>query len=99
MAVSKKHVQSFWNKFWKDKDGHVVLIQAPNVWIILWFVAEVVSLMGSSKNIANIGHIFAIIALGVWSLLELFKGVNYFRRTIGFIFASITILSVLGRGI
>ena len=99
MKINKTHVRSFWDKFWKDKDGHIVIIQSPNIWIIVWFIFETISLLSSSKTVGNIGHVLAIVALGIWALFELFKGVNYFRRLLGLVFTLITILSIFGRGI
>jgi len=36
--------------------------------------------------------------LGIWSLLEIFQGVNYFRRLLGLFIAVMTLLTVLGIG-
>jgi hypothetical protein len=96
---SKNDDRSLWDKIWRDNDDNVVIVQMPNIWLILWFVFDVISLMTASKSLASKTHFVATIFLGVWALLELIKGADYFRQILGAVFVGLTILSILGRGI
>lgn len=90
--------QDWWDKIWKDKRGNVVIFQKPNILLIAWAVLTVISLFvprGSTQE--NIWWI-SVAALGLWSLLELFRGVNYFRRALGAIVLLITVASMFGVG-
>jgi len=101
-SLHNRHVQtnnpSLWDKFWRDKNGQVVIVQMPNIWLIAWLVLEVVSLLSFSHSVELITWWVASAALGIWSLLEIFRGVNYFRRVLGLLIAVMTLLTVLGIG-
>ena len=91
--------QSLWDRIWKDNNGNVVLWQTPNKAIWAWAACTVLSLFFSGK-VADIFGGIASIALIIWALLEIFCGVNYFRRALGLlilVFATMTaIKSVSG---
>lgn len=91
--------RSLWDRFWRDKDGHIVIGQFPNVWLIVWLIFELISLLVASHRVEIITWWIATAALGVWSLLEIFQGVNYLRRLLGLLIAVLTILSVFGVGL
>lgn len=71
-----------WDKFWKDKNGNVVVYQHPNVFLIGWVVLALGSLFVSSKLADTLWQL-SLAVLAVWALLEIVKGVNYFRRLLG----------------
>lgn len=75
--------RDLWDKFWKDKNGKTVIYQHPNVFIIAWAVLDLVAIFVPSKNVTNIAYAAATVALVLWALLEIFRGVNYFRRLLG----------------
>jgi hypothetical protein len=84
-----------WDKIWRDDDGNVVIWQMPNVWLIGWAVLTFASLLFSKGHIANILTWAGEASLIIWCLLEIFKGVNYFRRALGIavlVYAVITLL-------
>lgn len=81
-----------WDKFWKDKEGNVVVYQHPNVFLIGWLVLALASLFTSSK-LADILWQLSLAVLAIWALLEIFKGVNYFRRTLGVFVLLLVILA------
>lgn len=92
--------QSLWDKIWRDRNGNVIIYQFPNVWLIVWFVLEFVSLVVPSHSMAEgVSWWLATAALGVWSLLEIFQGANYFRRALGLLVAISTIVTVFGVGL
>ncbi len=80
---------SLWDKVWKDTSGKVVVWQWPNRWLIAWAVLTGLSLALNGRA-ADICSTAGSVALLAWSALEIFKGVNYFRRALGalvFLFA------------
>jgi len=89
------HGRSLWDKFWKDKSGQVVITHVPNIWLVLWIVFELVSLFSASQKFAEITSWIASGALAIWALLEIFKGVNYFRRLLGLIILILIVLSLV----
>jgi hypothetical protein len=72
-----------WNRTWRDKTGKVVIWQRPNVFIIGWVVLTLISLFFNRGNVADTFAWLSIVSLVIWCLLEIFKGVNYFRRALG----------------
>lgn len=78
----RTHNRSLWDKFWKDKNGHVVLWQTPNPWLIGWAALTTLSLFFTGHT-ADILSTIASVSLVIWSLLEIFKGINYYRRLLG----------------
>lgn len=86
-----------WDRFWKDDEGKVVIWQWPNIPLYAWAGLTFVSLLFSGK-FSDILSVAGTIALIYWSLLEMFKGVNYFRRLLGLlilIFAVKTLINNL----
>lgn len=72
-----------WNRFWKDKDGQVVIWQTPNVWLWAWFVSSLLARFIHTGVPHDVFRYAALVTLVVWALRELLGGVNYFRRLIG----------------
>jgi hypothetical protein len=68
-----------------DSNGKKVTYQRPNLPIIVWFVALLLSKFIDSDNVSNIFSIISFVALLVWALLEVLTGVNRFRRILGLI--------------
>jgi len=76
-------LQNIWDKMWKDPEGKVVIWQWPNVWLMAWMIALVVSWFLPPGKLTDGLGLISFVALVVWALLEIFKGVNYFRRSLG----------------
>lgn len=76
--------RSLWDKIWRDKSGHVVIWQTPNVWLIGWAVLTTLSLF-FTRHPADIISAVGSVSLTVWVALEVLRGVNYFRRALGLI--------------
>ena len=83
-----------WDRFWKDRRGRVVLWQTPNAFLIAWAALTTVSLLFGGRA-ADVLAIAGEGALIVWSFLEIFKGVNYFRRTLGLLVLIFAIASLI----
>lgn len=87
-------MENLWDRLWRDKKGRVVIWQRPNILLIGWAVLTTISLFVGRKT----GDMIAIagdITLIAWAILELLKGVNYFRRLLGLavlIFAVVVLL-------
>ena len=77
--------ETLFSKLFCDSNGNIVIAQPPNPPLILWGVASLLQLVFTSgfTNIAL--DLIAFGSLFTWAWLELFQGVNYFRRTLGFI--------------
>jgi hypothetical protein len=76
---------TFLDNFFRDSNGEIVIGEPPNPPLIIWFVASLLKLIYKTGQI-NVGlDIVAAGSLFVWAMLELFQGVNYFRRTLGLI--------------
>lgn len=78
------HRRSLWDRTWKDKQGHVVLWQTPNPWLIGWAVLTTLSLFFTGRT-SDVISLTGSLVLVVWCLLEIFKGVNYYRRFLGLV--------------
>jgi hypothetical protein len=76
---------AFLDNFFRDKNGEIVIGQPPNLPIIIWLVASLLQLVFKTGQVNSGLDILATGSLLVWSILELFQGVNYFRRTLGLI--------------
>lgn len=77
--------------FFKDKRGNIVLAQAANPPILGWFILTVINYGVHSLAIAWLATAF----LFTWAFLELYQGVNYFRRLLGLIvFVSLIVIHV-----
>lgn len=90
----RREGHDLWDKFWKDKHGNVVIWQTPNLFLIGWAILTVISLVISGKTAADVCGWIANAALIIWSLLEIVKGVNYFRRFLGLIVLILAVILV-----
>lgn len=77
--------RTLFDKIFRDSEGNIVIAQPPNLPIIVWAVASLLKLVFTS-GLVNLGlDLIAFGSLFTWAWLELFQGVNYFRRFLGFI--------------
>jgi hypothetical protein len=66
----------------KTKDNKIVLGQFPNWQILSALSARILSAL-SSGTPSNILYFIFQLLLAYWAVLELFQGVNLFRRILG----------------
>ncbi len=78
--------------FVTDKNGHVVLAQWPNLPLFVALGASAAGWLLKARAL-HYAQLVSDSALIVWALLEVFKGVNYFRRALGL---GVFIVVVLG---
>ena len=86
---------NWFDRFFRDKNGNIVIAQPPNPPLFVWAIASVLQLIFKTGAIHTGLDIIALIAIGVWAVAELFQGVNYFRRSLGLIVLVATIASRL----
>jgi hypothetical protein len=74
---------TLFDKIFRDSDGKIVLAQMPNLPLIVWIAASLLKL-AFTTGLGNTGlDAVAFGSLFTWAWLELFQGVNYFRRALG----------------
>ncbi|MEH2332823.1 hypothetical protein [Nostoc sp.] len=71
------------DKTFRDSNGKIVLAEMPNPPLILWIVASLLTLVFTSGKINTVLDFLANGSLFTWAWMELFQGVNYFRRALG----------------
>ncbi|MEH1949716.1 MAG: hypothetical protein V7K77_22605 [Nostoc sp.] len=71
------------DKTFRDSNGKIVVAQMPNPPLILWIVASLLTLVFTSGKINTVLDFLANGSLFTWAWMELFQGVNYFRRALG----------------
>jgi hypothetical protein len=76
---------TLFDKTFRDIEGNVVIAQPPNLPLLVWLAATLLKLAPTGDRISVVLDVIAFGALFTWAWLELFEGVNYFRRTLGFV--------------
>ncbi|MBH8574609.1 hypothetical protein I8752_16580 [Nostocaceae cyanobacterium CENA369] len=71
------------DKTFRDSNGNIVIAQMPNPPLIVWIVTSLLSLIITNGTINTVLDVVADGSLFTWAWLELFEGVNYFRRALG----------------
>jgi hypothetical protein len=71
------------DKTFRDSNGNIVIAQMPNLPLIVWFVTSLLALIITTGKINTVLDVLANGSLFTWAWLELFQGVNYFRRALG----------------
>jgi hypothetical protein len=74
---------TLFDKIFRDSEGKIVLAQAPNLPIIVWITASLLKMIFTTGKINAGLDLLAFGSLFTWAWLELFQGVNYFRRALG----------------
>ena len=76
---------TLFDRTFRDSDGNIAIAQMPNLPILVWLTATLLGLLITSGNIHRGLEAVAFGSLFTWAWLELFQGVNYFRRSLGLI--------------
>lgn len=74
---------TLFDKIFRDSDGNIVVAQMPNLPIIVWITASLLKLVFPTGEVNTGLDALAFGSLFTWAWLELFQGVNYFRRALG----------------
>lgn len=75
---------TLFDKIFRDSDGNIVLAQMPNLPLIVWITAILLKLVFTTGVVNTVLEALTFGSLFTWAWLELFQGVNYFRRALGF---------------
>ncbi|MBW4672756.1 MAG: hypothetical protein KME52_01515 [Desmonostoc geniculatum HA4340-LM1] len=84
---------TLFDKTFRDSDGKIVIAQMPNLPLIVWIVTSLLALIFTSDKVNTVLEILANGSLFTWAWLELFQGVNYFRRALGLVVFIVIIAS------
>jgi len=76
---------NLFDRTFRDSEGKIVIAQPPNLPLLVWLAATLLNLAFTSGTIHTALDAIAFGALFTWAWQELFRGVNYFRRSLGFI--------------
>lgn len=87
--------QSFIDKFFRDSNGRIVIVQWPNAPLLFFFGAKLLAHVAKATAWRASFLIVAYLSLATWSLLEIFSGVNYFRRALGLVVLIICVTSAM----
>ncbi|MEH2442765.1 hypothetical protein [Nostoc sp.] len=71
------------DKTFRDSDGNIVIAEMPNLPLIVWIATTLLALIFTNGKINTVLEVLANGSLFTWAWLELFQGVNYFRRALG----------------
>lgn len=83
MIDSGRQQKSFFDRVFRDDAGNIVIAQVPNLPILVWLAASLLSYGTASGKLHQGLAAVAFGALFTWAWQELFDGVNYFRRSLG----------------
>jgi hypothetical protein len=81
-------------RFFRDRDGHVVVAQPPNVPLIGWLVLRVAAWALPPGFAERLCDAFADGFMFTWAYLELAHGDSPFRRTLGAVVLSWFVVKV-----
>jgi len=77
--------RTLFDRTFKDGEGNFAIAQKPNLPAIVGLSALVLSFLSLPPNLHIVINVLAFGAIFTWAWLELFRGVNYFRRSLGLI--------------
>lgn len=75
--------KSRWDRFWRDKNGDVSIIEVPNIPLALAAIFLVLSKVFSRGQLHIAAEYIYFGFLFTWAWLELTTGKSYFRRVLG----------------
>jgi len=73
----------FMRNIFKDRRGKIIIAQKPNLPIIVWFISFTATYLPFRDNVLSFLELFSFGVLFTWAWLEIFSGVNVFRRLLG----------------
>lgn len=74
---------TLFDKTFRDSQGAVVIAQAPNLPLWAWIISTLLKFVFTKGTLFEGLDAIAFGSLFTWAWLELFDGVNYFRRALG----------------
>lgn len=76
---------TLFDRTFRDSEGKIVLAQPPNLPILVGLAATFLQFILPSGGLQTGADLVGFGALFTWAWLELFQGVNYFRRALGLV--------------
>jgi len=76
---------TLFDRTFRDSEGKIVLVQMPNLPLLVGLAATLFQLILPSGNLQTGLDLVAFGALFTWAWQEVFEGVNYFRRALGLV--------------
>lgn len=81
----KTQETTLFDRTFRDSSGKIVIAQPPNLPLLVGLAATLLQLVLPSGNLQAGVDLVGFGALFTWAWLELFEGVNYFRRALGLV--------------
>jgi hypothetical protein len=79
------------------RTGRIVVAQRPNLPLVVWLVATVArAVLDPGGGWRTVIDVVGGVALGVWAVDEIARGVNPWRRGLGTVVLAGLVLSVVG---
>lgn len=82
------------SKFFKDKNGDVVVFQPANPPIVVWAIFLVLSKI-TNGSVSLVLSFVSSAALIIWAVLEITSGLSPFRRVLGIVVLIFAVSSML----
>lgn len=76
---------TLFDRTFRDSEGNIVIGQKPNLPILVWGAATLLQFIGFGGKFQAALELIAFGTLFTWAWMELFQGVNYFRRALGLV--------------
>lgn len=76
---------SLFDRFFRDPEGNIVIAQKPNLPITIWGATTLLQFFNFGGKIQTGLELVSFGILFTWAWLEIFQGVNYFRRSLGLV--------------
>ena len=67
----------------EQKSEQSIIVQSPNLPIIVWFITLTLGIIVKNGVIAELIDLINFGAIFTWSWLEIFQGINIYRKTLG----------------
>lgn len=84
-------------RIFRSKEGKIVIAQWPNLPLIVWAVALAAKQLPLNATFAELADLIQFGAIFTWAWMEIFQGVNLFRRGLGIVvMAAILHFRILG---
>jgi hypothetical protein len=85
--------------FLNRRTGHITVIQWPNISLSVFLVLSIaLHTFRPAGGIETLARVIADVAILVWAIDELLRGVNPFRRTLGFVVMITTCVALSSQG-
>ncbi len=91
------HIERLCQRLFRDGTGEIVIGQPPNLPILIWGSATLLTLVFKTGQVKLFLDLLAFSSLLYWSFLEITQGVNYFRRDLGVVVLIFLIISTIQR--